>query len=227
MRTDPNASTSKAPRATAASRATPSGSVPDKDTKRTFELWRFCNTNSKIAANTTRTGSTRVHVLLARVDGILPGAVPDDAVPTAVSSLPVESSDTATGAATSSAVRDRNSRVPIGTPNLPPCDRGAIARTELGFRLSRFLAASCNGSMKTSHGAIHLPHPHPRAPPRRVRCCRPTSRRGFEVPASGGSDRNEAVTWVGSESLTPRSRGPVGGWIAFGPPTNSWRTTWR
>ncbi len=138
MRTDPNASTSKAPRATAASSATPSGSVPDSDTNLTFELRKFCNTNNKMAANRTRTGSTRVHVRLARVEGIVLGAAAGDAVLTAFSSAPVESSDTASGAAISSAVRDFNSRVPTGTPNLPPCDRGAIARIELTLNLSHF-----------------------------------------------------------------------------------------
>jgi hypothetical protein len=96
MRTDPNASTSKAPRATAASSATPSGSVPDRETKRTFELRRFCNTNTKIAANRIRTGSTRVHDLLARVEGIVLESDAGDVTFAAVLPLPVELSDTAT-----------------------------------------------------------------------------------------------------------------------------------
>ena len=132
MRTDPNASTSRAPRATAASSATPSGSVPDRDTKLTFALWRFCNTNNKIAANRNRTGRTHVHVLLARVEGIVLEAAAGDAVSTATWSMGGESS----GTATSSAARDLSRRVPIGTPNLPPCNEGAIARIELTLTLS-------------------------------------------------------------------------------------------
>jgi hypothetical protein len=145
MRTDPKASTSKAPRATATRSATPSGSVPDRDTKLTFDLRRFCKTNNKMAANRTRTGSTRVHVLLARVEGIAPGTVAAETVLSALASLRVKASNTATGSVTSSAAPELNSRAPIGTPNLSRCGRGAIARIELTLRLSHFLVNLCDG----------------------------------------------------------------------------------
>jgi hypothetical protein len=153
IRTDPKASTSKAPRPTAARSATPSGSVPDRDTTLTFELRRFCKTNNKMAANRTRTRTTRVHVLLARVEGIVPGTVAADTVLSALASLRDEASDMATGAGTSPAAPGLNSRAPIGTANLPPCDTGAIARIELTLRLSHFLANPsdgwrCNGVLR-------------------------------------------------------------------------------
>jgi len=71
MRTDPSARTTKAPRATAPSNATASGSVPDQKRKVTFTSPRFWNTNTSVTASTARAGSTRIHAFEARVEGIV------------------------------------------------------------------------------------------------------------------------------------------------------------
>jgi hypothetical protein len=127
MRTDPTARTNKAPSATAASSATPIGSVLDRVTKLTFAVRRFCKTNSRVAVTRTRAGKTASHARPARVVGITFGSV--DAFLPVLSALPAELSwAPGGGELVSSAAEDLIVRVPIGTPNPPPMSGGAVAR---------------------------------------------------------------------------------------------------
>jgi hypothetical protein len=70
MRTEPSANVISAPRITAPSSATESGSEPENVKMLTFTSLGFWNTKTKMTIRTISKGSNRIHALDDRVDEI-------------------------------------------------------------------------------------------------------------------------------------------------------------